>query len=434
MRYIPASEGECDAHSCYHLTAAKLGDRTDMIRVAFINHYGGVPAGAERSLEAYLRRIPTDIDPYVFLFEEGAYAERVRALNIPLHVVPASPRLMAASRADIDASHALDGIRQIFRLRKLLKSVNIDIVVTNSMKAHIAGAIAARLCGIPVVTWLKELPEGLALKLIRVVSRTCATERIGCSRAVVRRLGLPRSTALVPPLDLPTYGPAPSAEAAKAALGLPPEKLIFSIVGRIARIKGQDRFVRAAARVCENRVSNVHFAVVGSPTFPQDHDFVPELARLTAQLGMIERVSFIPWLDDPRIAYAASDLLCNASSAEGFGRTSVEAGLYGVPVLCFDDGGAGEAVLPAVTGTVVPAGDVEAFAAAMVAYAAEPVALRRAGAAARVYAQRHDADRLAGPFFEIIRRASLKRRWSRAALAPRVTIAETSIPVVAGRT
>jgi len=406
-----------------------------MIRVAFINHYGGVPAGAERSLEAYLRRIPSDIDPYVFLFEEGAYADRVRALNIPVHIVPASRRLMAASRADIDASHALDGILQVFRLRKLLKSVDVDVVVTNSMKAHIAGAIAARLCGIPVVTWLKELPDGFTLKLIRFVSRTCATERIGCSRAVVRHLGLPRSTALVPPLDLPTYGPAPSAEAAKASLGLPPEKLIFSIVGRIARIKGQDCFVRAAARVCESQISNVHFAIVGSPTFPQDHDFVPELARLTTQLGMTERVSFIPWLDDPRVAYAASDLLCNASSAEGFGRTSVEAALYGVPALCFDEGGANEAVLPAVTGTVVPAGNVEAFAAAMVAYAADPVALRRAGAAARVYAQRHDADRLANAFFEIIRRASLKRAWHKAAaLPPRAAIAETSIPVVAGRT
>jgi glycosyltransferase involved in cell wall biosynthesis len=405
-----------------------------MIRVAFINHHGGVPAGGERSLEAYLCRVPNDIDPHVFLFEEGAYAQRVRDLNIPVYVVPASPRLMSVSRADIRPSYAWDGIRQALRLRKLLKSVDVDVVVTNSMKAHIVGAIAARLCGIPVVTWLKELPEGFALTLIRAVSRICATERIGCSRAVIRQLGLPRSTALVPPLDLATYGPAPPAETAKATLGLPPEKLIFSIVGRIARIKGQDRFLRAAACVCASRISNVHFAIVGSPTFPQDHAFVPELAELTAQLGIAERVSFIPWLEDPRVAYAASDLICNASSAEGFGRTSVEAALYGVPVLCFDDGGAGEAVLPAVTGTVVPAGDIEAFAAAMVAYASDPVALRRAGAAARVYAQRHDADQLATPFFEIIRRAASKRDWPKIASPSHVAIAETSVPVVVERT
>jgi glycosyltransferase involved in cell wall biosynthesis len=407
---------------------------TDVIRVAFINHHGGMPAGAERSLEAYLRRIPSDIDPYVFLFEEGSYAQLVRALNIPVFVVPASRRLMSVSHASIRASHALDGIRQVLRLRKLLKSVDADVVVTNSMKAHIAGAIAARSCGIPVVTWLKEIPQGFALKLVRAVSRICAKERIGCSRAVVRNLGLPRSTALVPPLDLATYGSAPSAEVAKALLGLPSEKLLFSMVGRISRIKGQDRFIRAAARVCESGISNVHFAIVGSPTFPQDHDFVPELVQLTAQLGMMERVSFIPWLDDPNVAYAASDLLCNASSAEGFGRTSAEACLHSVPVLCFDDGGAGEAVVPAVTGTVVPAGDVEAFAAAMVAYAADPVALRRAGAAARVYAQRHDADQLARSFFEIIRRVSLKHTWPEAAPRMGAAIAETSIPVVAGRT
>ncbi len=399
-----------------------------MIRVAFINHHGGVPAGAERSLEAYLRRIPSDIDPYVFLFEDGAYAQLVRSLNIPVFIAPASQRLMSLSRAHLRTGDALDGIRQALRLRTLLKSLQVDVVVTNSMKAHIVGAIAARMCGIPVVTWLKEIPQGFALKLIRAVSRTCASERIGCSQAVVENLGLSRSTALVPALDLSTYAQPPPAATAKASLGLPADKLAFSMVGRIARIKGQDLFIRAAARLRDSGISNVHFAIIGSPTFPQDNDFMPELARLTAQLGMDEHVSFIPWLDDPTVAYAASDLLCNASSTEGFGRTSVEAGLYGVPVVCFDEGGAGEAVVPAVTGTVVRSGDVAAFAAAMAAYAADPAARKRAGAAAKVYARRHDADRLAISFFEIVRRASLKHAWSTNAPRTPSAIPETSMP------
>jgi glycosyltransferase involved in cell wall biosynthesis len=168
--------------------------------------------------------------------------------------------------------------------------------------------------------------------------------------------------------------------------------------------------------------------------FSGDHDVVPELTTLAAQLGLTDRLSFIPWLDDPAIAYAASDLVCNASSAEGFGRTSAEAGLYGVPALCFDDGGAAEAVLQAVTGTVVPAGDVAALAAAMAAYASDPSALRRAGAAAKVYAQRHDADRLAYPFFDIVRRAGATRASSPSAGRPLVAVAESGVPAIAERT
>jgi len=377
--------------------------------------------------------LPDDIDASVFLFEDGPYADRIRMLGLPVYIVPASRQLMSVSRSDIRARYALDGLRYVFRLARLLRSVDVDVAVTNSMKAHVAGAIAARLCGVPVVTWLKDLPEGLALKLVRLVSQVCAAERIGCSRAVVRRLDLPHSTALAPAIDVVHGDPSVAPGTAKAQLGLPPEKLIFSMVGRIARTKGQDAFIKAAARVIESNFDNVHFAIVGSPTFPRDQEFVSELVDLTTQLNITRRISFIPWLDDPSIAYAASDLLCNASSAEAFGRTSVEAGLYGVPVLCFDDGGAGEAVVPHVTGTVVPAGDVTAFAAAMAGYAADPSSLRRAGAAAKVYAQRNNADLLASSFFEIVRRASARRRRYRAA-QPRKAIPKGSVPVAAGHT
>jgi len=399
-----------------------------MIRVAFINHHGALPGGGERGLEAYLRRIPADVDACVFLFEEGAYAKHLRALDIRVYVVPVSEQLMSVTREAIRGAYAVDGVRHVLLLRKLLSSLNVDVVVTSSMKAHVIGALAARLCGIPVVTWLKDLPEGLALKLIRTVSRTCAIERIVCSKAVVRALGLGHTTMLLPPIDFAYHSQVPSQSESRALLGLPKDKLVFSMVGRIARWKGQDRFVRAAARVCA-LTDAVYFSIFGSPAFPQDHEFANELPALATHLGIAERVSFVSWMDDPRIAYAASDLICNASTAEPFGRTSAEAGLYGVPALCFDDGGASEAVLPAVTGTVVPAGDVEAFAAAMVAYASDPAALRRAGSAARVYVQRHDADRLAAIFFEIVRRASLKGRAARSTV-PTPRIPETGIPVV----
>lgn len=399
-----------------------------MIRVAFVNHHGSVPGGGERSLEAYLRRIPSDIEPHVFLFEDGAYGEQIRELQIPVHVLSGSERLMAATRTEMRLRHAADGFVLVFRLAKLLKRLHIDAVLTSSMKAHVIGGLAARFCGIPTVVWLKDLPDGLALLLVRAISRTCAAERIGCSRAVVRRLSLAHTTALVPPIDLGLYDSLPDRRDSRMLLGVPHDKLVFSIVGRIARWKGQDRFIRAAAAVCA-RTDAVHFAVIGSPTFPQDHEFLPQLLRLAAELGIEDRVSFVPWIDDPRFAYVASDLVCNASAAEPFGRTSAEAAACGVPTLCFDDGGASEAVVPSVSGTVVPAGDVDAFAAAMVAYAADPPSLRRAGAAARVYVQRHDASRLAITFFDIIRRAARTTNVTIAARSAQVR--DTAVPMVA---
>jgi glycosyltransferase involved in cell wall biosynthesis len=399
-----------------------------MIRVAFINHHGGIPGGGERGLQAFLRRVPSDIEDYVFLFEDGAFAEELRTLTHRVYVIQASQRLMSLTRDAIPANCVTDCIGQVLRLASLLRTFHINAVVTSSMKAHVVGAFAARLTGIPAITWLKDLPEGFALKLIRTISWTCATERICCSKAVAKRLGLRHSTVVLPPLELPHNGEIPTRENSRSFLALPKNKLVFSIVGRIAGWKGQDRFIRAAARVCA-QTEAVHFAVIGSPAFPKDQEFAAELEPLARELKVADRVSFIPWLKDLRIAYAASDLICNASSAEPFGRTSAEAAAYGVPTLCFDDGGACEALVATVSGTVVPAGDTEALAAAMVAYATDSAALRRSGAAARVYVQRHDADRLAPTFFDVIRRAcSTNEVFGRAISSGRS--GETTIPVI----
>ncbi len=373
------------------------------MRVAFINHHGSIPGGSERSLEAYLRRASLYCEAHVVLFEDGAYADELRAAGLSVHIAPASQRLLWTTRDELRAANFVDGLRHVVRVRRLLKSLRIDVVVTNSMKAHVIGALAAWLCGIRVVTWWHDLPEGSSLLLLRSISRLCATERVGCSEAVVRRFALPHTTALVPALELTRYVDPPSRTDAREQLGLPQNVLVFSIIGRIARWKGQDRFLRAAARVCR-KWNNVHFAIIGSPTFDRDREFAPELLQLAAELGIANRVSFIPWLQDPIAAYAASDLVCNASEAEPFGRTLAEAAACGIPTLCFNDGGAPEAILSPITGTVVPTGDVAAFAAAMAAYAADPSMLRRAGAAARIYVERHDADRLSSVFFEIIRR------------------------------
>jgi glycosyltransferase involved in cell wall biosynthesis len=46
---------------------------------------------------------------------------------------------------------------------------------------------------------------------------------------------------------------------------------------------------------------------------------------------------------------------------EAFGRVSIEAQACGLPVLCSDNGGLPETLLPDITGLLIPAGDVPAW-------------------------------------------------------------------------
>ena len=75
---------------------------------------------------------------------------------------------------------------------------------------------------------------------------------------------------------------------------------------------------------------DVRYAIVGAPMF-RDADFVDELHAFVAREGLGDRVHFVPWLDDVRLAYAATDINVNCSDDEPFGRTIIEAAACGVP-------------------------------------------------------------------------------------------------------
>jgi len=77
------------------------------------------------------------------------------------------------------------------------------------------------------------------------------------------------------------------------------------------------------------------------------------------------------------------------SDPAGCPNASLEALAAGLPVIATDVGGASEQVLDGITGRIVPARDVAAFAQAMVELAADPGLRATMGAAARDHIRRH---------------------------------------------
>ncbi len=96
------------------------------------------------------------------------------------------------------------------------------------------------------------------------------------------------------------------------------------------------------------------------------------LAERAEELGLAERVRFrgyVPLGDGMREAYRASDFLLHTSWTEGMPQVLIEAFAAGLPVVSTDVGGIREAVGDAAF--LVPAGDVEAAAAALERLAAD---------------------------------------------------------------
>jgi glycosyltransferase involved in cell wall biosynthesis len=375
----------------------------ERIRVAFVDQSGDAAGGAEESLALLLRYLPSDIEPRVIVFSEGAFAQRLRSWNIDVARVDVASTVAGATRERAGYAAAWAAAPATSHLARLLRAGDFDVVHTNTVKAHFIGGAAAWLARIPSVVHFRDLLEGRARTFAQIAGRHWTTERIAITRAVSAWYGLDRTSVIDEPLELDRATRPRSRAEARARLGLPQEPPIVAIVGRINRWKGHDRFVRAAALVAAQ--TDAHFAIVGAPVF-RDADFAVELHTLVAHLGLSDRVTFVPWTNDVDDVYAAIDVHCNCSTREPFGRTTVEAAVAGVPTVCFADGGAAEAIVDGETGVAVARGNVRKLADAIIRYVREDEHRRLDGARGRAYVARYDARRHAENVAAVIRRAA----------------------------
>lgn len=130
---------------------------------------------------------------------------------------------------------------------------------------------------------------------------------------------------------------------------------VFGLVGRLSPMKDHATFLRAAAEVPEAR-----FVIVGSG----DAGYEREMRALAKQVGVAERVSWLPAQEDMPAVYAGFDCLVNSSAfGEGFSNVLGEAMACGVPCIASDVGDS--AWLVGDPEHVFPAGDHAALARRM---------------------------------------------------------------------
>ena len=137
----------------------------------------------------------------------------------------------------------------------------------------------------------------------------------------------------------------------------------------------------------------------------------PQLARLAADLGIGDDVTFLGWVANADLPpyYRAAALSVIPSLEEGFGIPAAEAMGCEVAVVASDAGGLPEVVEHGVTGLVVPRGDAGALAHAIGSLLADTERRRAMGQAGRERALRlFDWDRSAEQFEQLYREVAAR--------------------------
>jgi glycosyltransferase involved in cell wall biosynthesis len=190
-------------------------------------------------------------------------------------------------------------------------------------------------------------------------------------------IGRPEQYVVVPPgIQLP---PAPTREAARAALGIVGTVPAVAFVARLTHVKRPDRFADVAERVAAEQPDAV-FLVAG------EGDCLDDLRGRLASLG--DRVRFLGWRRDVETIYAAADMVLLTSDNEGMPVSLIEAASVGCPAVTTRVGSAHEVVLDGQTGLVVDV-DAEALARATLQVLGDRVLRDRFSTAARAHALDH---------------------------------------------
>lgn len=129
----------------------------------------------------------------------------------------------------------------------------------------------------------------------------------------------------------------------------------------------------------------------------------PTLERLSADLGLGERVRFIGRADRPMAVslFAGCSFFVLPSRQEPQGIVNLEAMAAGKAILASRVGGVPEIVQDGKTGLLFPAGDADALAEAIERLTADAALRQRLGAAGRERAQAFDWDAIADQYLDI---------------------------------
>jgi glycosyltransferase involved in cell wall biosynthesis len=377
---------------------------TSDLRIAlFSGNYNYVRDGANQALNrlvGYLLRQGVQVRVYAPTVDEPAFEPTGDLVGVPSIPIP--------TRSEYRVPCALTR-----RVRRDLAEFDPNVVHVSSpdIVAHRAVTWARRRT--PVVasvhtrfeTYLAyyhlEMFEPAVRAILRRFYRRCdaIVAPAESTAAVLRAQRMSRDISIwARGVDREQFNPGRRDIEWRRGLGIRDDELAIAYLGRIVMEQGLPEFVATIDALAEHKVKHRVLVIGDGPARPWFEERLPAAVFIGHQEGA-----------DLARALASADVFLNPSITETFGNVTLEAMACALPVVAAVATGATSLVRDGQTGTLIDAGDADAFGEALATYARQPDLRRAHGAAGLEFAKTMDWDNINSAVLKVYQRVVARR-------------------------
>jgi glycosyltransferase involved in cell wall biosynthesis len=320
------------------------------------------PGGTQRQMIELLRRLDRRrfrVHPVCF-HTEGSWFQHVAALGEPVAVFP-----IHGFRRPATAT-------QLVAFARWCRATGITVLQTCEVYSNIFGLPAGALASVPVrIGSRRGFVEPRGLQRLQRAAYSAAHRVVANSLAAAERLRAERvpdqKITVIPNGIDPAIFPAREYSTRLRRI---------AIVACLREEKRIDVLVTAASTILA-RYPDAEFLIAGEGTCRD------QLLTLARDTGVMDRFRFLGHRDDVPAVLAEADVFVLPSRSEASPNSIIEAMAAGLPVVATNVGGIPELVLEGRTGRLVPPGNPDALARALLDLLEHPELAAEFGRAGR---------------------------------------------------
>lgn len=346
------------------------------LRVLFELPYAEL-GGTEKHLLTLIRALSNSIEPCL-ITPYGKCVSIFHDLGVPYEIIPPLS-LKPGLKSSINLHHlAFNRLFEKFRFSLIHVHAGIEYAVAASLASR-------KTPGMPMVFTIHGYPD-VTSYLVSGVFANRLVDKVICVSNAERKKAEKYGWSKAKLTTIYNGVPVPQVPKASDDTGIhriiPKTAYVIGTVARLERAKGIRYLIEAMPRVISGYPNTV-LVIVG------DGSKRPELSLLSQELGVSQNVVFTGQLTDPGPVLSVMDVFVLPSLREALGIAILEAMAFSLPVVATGVGGIPEAVAHNKTGILVPPGNSEAIASALLRLADNPALRREYGSAGRKRFEEH---------------------------------------------